>query len=307
MIVVGADENGLGPMLGPMVATAVSLEVDTYAAPKLRRRGERLGIADSKKVSGFGRMAAVEGVALALAERELGHVPGDVDELLGAIGLDGIIALRAPCPDASSARQCHSVPMTLPAYGGDVAAGRDALARLEARGVVRVRRVRTALACVGVLNATIARGRSKWALDLALFERLLLDAAAAAGEPIEAHCGMVGGIRSYPDYATSFAPDEWVPVDGAKGGRAYAIARVGTVRFELDADANHLAVALASMVGKYVRELTMERIVRFFRAIDPELPEASGYHDPVTRRFVEGASKRLPVLGVHEACFRRNG
>ncbi len=307
MFVVGADENGLGPILGPMVATAVTLEVDAYIASKLRRRGEALGIADSKRVSGFGRMAAAEGLALALVERELGTIPEDLDAFLSVIGLDGPLHLRSPCPDAATASQCHSVPMALPAYGGDVADGRERLRRLEGRGTLRIRRVRTALACVGVINESIARGRSKWALDLALFERLLLDAAASAGAPIEAHCGMVGGIRSYPDYTTAFAAEDWQPTEGAAGGRAYRLPRVGTVRFELEADANHLAVALASIVGKYVRELTMERIVRFYRGIDPELPEASGYHDPITRGFVASAAKRLPVLGVREACFKRNG
>ncbi|MBC7173389.1 MAG: hypothetical protein H5U40_13200, partial [Polyangiaceae bacterium] len=301
MYVVGADENGLGPQLGPMVATAVTLEVESYAAGRLRRRGEALGIADSKRTSAFGRMAVAEGLALALAEREIGRVPEDLDDFLSALGLDGPLSLRAPCPDAANARQCHSEPMPIPAYGGDVADGRDRLRRLEGRSVLRVRRVRSALACVGVINDSIARGRSKWVLDLALFERLLLDAAAATGGRVEAHCGMVGGIRSYPDYSTAFSPEDWSPIEGAEGGRAYELARIGAVRFELSADANHLAVAIASMVGKYVRELTMERIVRFYRAVDPALPEASGYHDPVTRKFVTGASKQLAVLGVRDA------
>lgn len=307
MFIVGADENGLGPILGPMVATAVTLEVDAYSAPKLRRRGEALGIADSKRVSGFRRMAAAEGLALALVERELGCAPDSLDAFLAAIGLDGPLHSCSPCPDAATAGQCHSSPMALPAYGGDIADGRQRLKRLEGRTTLRIRRVRTALACVGAINESIARSRSKWALDLALFERLLLDAAAAAGAPIEAHCGMVGGIRSYPNYTTAFAPEEWQPIEGAPGGRAYALPRVGTVRFELDADAKHLAVSLASIVGKYVRELTMGRIVRFYRGLDPALPEASGYHDPVTRGFVASASKLRSALGVREACFKRNG
>jgi ribonuclease HII len=306
VFVVGADENGLGPLLGPMVATAVTVEVGAYRAAPLRRRGEALGIADSKLTSGFGRMAVAEGLALALAERACGQVPADVDALLAAIALDGALALRAPCPDLATARQCFSEAVPLPAFGGDVAAGRAALAKLEGRAL-RVRRVRAAIACVGAINVALAEGVSKFALDLAMFERLLLDAAAAAGAPVEGLCGMVGGIRHYPEHTTHFEPDDYRLVASDKGGKTYALPRVGQVRFEIKADRTHLPVALASMVGKYVRELTMARVVRFYRAIDPELTEASGYHDKRTKAFVARAERHLPLLGVRSECFQRNG
>jgi ribonuclease HII len=52
------------------------------------------------------------------------------------------------------------------------------------------------------------------------------------------------------------------------------------VRFEVDADGLHTPVAVASMVGKYVRELAMERQNRFYAKHDAALPSPSGYHDP---------------------------
>jgi hypothetical protein len=82
---------------------------------------------------------------------------------------------------------------------------------------------------------------------------------------------------------------------------------VGAVRFVVDADDGHLPVALASMVGKYVREVTMERVVRFYRARVPGLPAASGYHDPVTRRFVAGTAGERVALGIVDDCFARRG
>ena len=50
---------------------------------------------------------------------------------------------------------------------------------------------------------------------------------------------------------------------------------------------SHLLVSMASLVGKWVRDLLMARVVRYHRAIDPDLPDASGYHDPVTTRFID--------------------
>ena len=83
MLVVGVDENGLGPRLGPLVATALTLEVrGSYDAGRLRRRGLALGVTDSKQVSGFGNMAFAESVALALVERSEGVPMSDADAFL---------------------------------------------------------------------------------------------------------------------------------------------------------------------------------------------------------------------------------
>ena len=58
--VVGVDENGLGPRLGPLVVTAAVLDLDRYDAQALRAIAEPIGITDSKEVGGFGDMAACE-------------------------------------------------------------------------------------------------------------------------------------------------------------------------------------------------------------------------------------------------------
>ena len=43
---------------------------------------------------------------------------------------------------------------------------------------------------------------------------------------------------------------------------------------------------MASLVGKWVRDVLTARVVNYYRADDLELPEVSGYHDPVTTRFI---------------------
>lgn len=301
MLVVGVDENGLGPRLGPLVATAMTLEVrGSYDAGRLRRRGLALGVTDSKQVSGFGNMAFAESVALALVERSEGVPMSDADAFLAALCLDPRSAL--PCPDHGTARQCWSQSVGLPAFGGDPAEGREVLRKLEGRGTVRLRRVRSAVACSGVLNRELEGGRNKLRVDLALFEGLVLDARRACLEPVDAVCGMVGGIRDYVEYFSRFS--RAVTTSARKGRREYAVPDVGNVRFEVDADRRHLPVALASIVGKYVRELWMHRMHRFYSQYAQVRP-ASGYHDPVTRRFM---LETLPVrerLGVAKDCFER--
>jgi len=303
MIVVGVDENGLGPLLGPLVTTATTFELSRYRPEKHAELGRELGIDDSKATAGFGQMAVAEGLALALVERLYGLAAGDVDALFSCLLLDAPEALRAPCPTGARA-QCWSATIALPCFGGDVAAGRAMLKALEARGLRPVH-ARSALACTGDLNARLRRGQSRVEVDLELMERLVLDAHGKAGEVVRAICGMVGGIRNYPARMRHLPLRGLTPVRATLGTLAFEVAGVGHVRFEIDADARHLPVALASMVGKYVRELWMERQNRFYRKHDQSFPEVSGYHDPVTRRFIDQSAALRTSLAIDDACFVR--
>lgn len=301
--VLGVDENGLGPRLGPLVATAVALELPKARRRAVDRAAEGARIADSKLVSGFGKMAWAEGVALAAVERQEGRAPRDADELLSALALDGALALRAPCPTAS-APQCWSEPIELPAYGGSLEEGHRALEALAKAGA-RLVRARSAIACVRVYDEGVARRGSKVALDLELFERLILDARAASDEDLDATCGMVGGIRQYLRYFSRFDPVATRLVEESRARARYRVPGVGLVTFEVDADASHPAVALASMIGKYVRELGMDRITRFYRRAQPELAPVSGYHDPKTAAFVEATTRTRRRLRIADGCFER--
>ncbi len=137
-----------------------------------------------------------------------------------------------------------------------------------------------------------------------MFERLVLDARRATKRNLVAYCGMVGGIRAYENYFERF---EDVARQADDDHEVFQVARVGQVRFEKKADDRHLPVAIASMVGKVVRELTMGRIVRYYRDRDEAIGKASGYHDPVTARFVDGTQHTRRRLNVATDCFERRG
>ncbi len=306
MYVVGIDENGLGPKLGPLVATAVTIELKRYASGRLAEKGLGLGITDSKATAGFGKMSFAESIALALCKRRLGYVPRDVDDLLDALVLEGPLERRARCPDMAARGLCFGAGISLPAYGGDADSGEARLRALEGR-TMRVTHVRSALACVSMLNEALVGGRSKLAMDLELFERLLIDARGRTEAPITAVCGMVGGIRDVPRFASVIDPARYVLAERDKTAIRYDVAEIGRVSFEVSADANHLPVALASIVGKYVRELTMGRIAKALRTHDEALPEPSGYHDPVTARFVVQSEALRRRLAIVDGCFARNG
>ncbi len=302
---MGVDENGLGPRLGPLVATAVTLETPRYARAALCRRGLALGLTDSKETGGFGRMAFIESIALALVARDRGDAPTTSEALLAQVAPSARRLLRAGCPDAPTAAQCWGVDLSLPAFGGDATAGRALLEGLVGRSRLRILEVQSRIACAGLLNMRRAAGANKLAVDLELFEDLIASVSRRRRAPLLVVCGMVGGIRDYSSRLNGFEPQRVEPLAARRGTRRYAIEGIGELRFEVDADARHLPVALASIVGKYVREVCMRRIGEFYRRTDPTIELASGYHDPVTTRFIEATRPSRRRLGIATDCFRR--
>jgi ribonuclease HII len=166
-------------------------------------------------------------------------------------------------------------------------------------------RVRSAILCARTYNEAVARLRSKLVVDLHLFERLLLDMRRASGADLRAVCGMVGGIRRYPERFTTIDAAKVEVVEETKARARYRVEGLGELTFEVDADASSLPVALASMVGKYLRELWMARQNAFYRGHEPTLPSVSGYHDPVTARLVDATRVLRVELGIDPRCFER--
>lgn len=305
MLVMGVDENGLGPRLGPLVATSVVLQASRYARPALRDRGLSLGLTDSKETGGFGRMGFTESVALALVERGGAGLATSADDLLDRLAPQSRRRLRACCPDDPSAAQCWGVDFALPLFGGDLSYGAGLLDQLVGRSALRIVDVQSRVACAGLLNTKLSEGRNKLAVDLELFEDLIASAHSRHGSPLLVICGMVGGIRDYATRFSRFDRDRVEALANRRGQRRYAVDGLGELRFEVDADAQHLPVALASIVGKYLREICMRRIGEFYRQDLPALKLSSGYHDPVTTRFIEATEASRRRLGIATDCFRR--
>lgn len=304
---IGIDENGLGPRLGPLVVTAVVAATSGEGTAKAEARPKgalRKRLDDSKKLVAFRDNALGEAWARAIAKRMGLGEPPTPDALVTALSMDGADALRAPCPKEHEA-QCWDA-------GGEAFAcepkllaqvERD-LEKLEAAGV-NVLRAACVVTCTRRLNEGVARGLTRFHLDLHAMERLALDARERAGQDVVAICGKVGG---FDKYSPAFGPMAGRLHAIASEGRArseYAFPGLGRIAFVRDADAKHMLVCMASLVGKWVRDVLMERIVRYHRAHDADLPDASGYHDPVTTRFIAATRLSRARRELPDDCFER--
>jgi ribonuclease HII len=303
MLLVGVDENGLGPRLGPLVVTSVEARAVDDAAAKIacsRPRGklkERLD--DSKKLVSYADSSLGEAWARAFIRDT-----STPEELLHALLADPPETLRSFCPQDHVGQCWDAATETFRAEEAMVDEVRADLDRLAAKGL-RIERVRVALVCTKVINDRAARGQTRFEVDLHTMEKLVLAIREESSEDVRAFCGKVGG---YDRYSASFGPLSGrlhAVVEEGRARSTYRFPGIGEISFVRDADATNMLVSLASLVGKWARDLVMARIVRYHRAEDPSLPDASGYHDPVSTRFIDSSRLTRRKRGVPDECFER--
>lgn len=305
-LVIGIDENGLGPRLGPLVVTAVAMEVDTYEPKKLARALKRRGYTDSKDVCAFQSMADGEAKALATVACVRREVPSDLDALVRAVSLEGDTWLRAPCPK-SGHEPCWGAAVPLPRWttSEQIAEETHALERVLERHGVRLVAVRSSILCASRLNAQIDAGTSKSRIDLGAFESLAVALVGEAGREAKIVCGRVGMLKFYEPAFGKLSHYLCAPLEQSDRRSAYRLPRLGEIEFTVDADRTHPPVALASIVGKLLREGFMERMNAFYEVRVEGLRRASGYHDPVTAEFVERIANARREASVPDRCFER--
>lgn len=305
---IGADENGLGPRLGPLIVTAAWANVDEAGARQLVRKlpqALRADLDDSKALLSCHNISLGEAWARAVVVRTHGVEAKTPHQLFELLSLQSRKELRRECP-TSTEKQCWGLAgEKFVADEEQIERVSGHLATLEKRGV-DVRGVLSDVVCTGRLNRLKAEGVHRFAADLHSMERLILEFREQAKEPITATCGKVGGIGKYEPFFGPLAGRLHTALEEGQAQSVYHFPTLGELRFVRDADAADPLVMLASLVGKYLRELLMQRIVRFYA---DEVPDPavvpSGYHDPVTSAFVQHTSEARTRLKIVSDCFER--
>lgn len=300
---IGVDENGLGARLGPLIVTGVMARVGPNGSGWWERSlPEDLApdLDDSKRLVSHSDVKLAEAWVRAL----VASPARSPRELFRQISLEGEQKLTEPCPTHAHS-QCWAV-------GGErFWAPRDMLERVTAH-VQRLRandldvcEVKTSVVCVWRLNQARRKGHSRFSMDLFSMEELILALREAAGADVHAVCGKVGGIGDYSKYFGPLGERMHVAVERSPERSVYRFPGLGELCFVRDVDAADPLVMLASLVGKYVRELLMARIGRHYAASWEEGVLPSGYHDPRTARFVSATQAVRRQRRVPDECFER--
>lgn len=259
MRVAGFDENGLGPRFGPLVVTGVLLEVKAESGVLLSNHAGPVD--DSKRVFRRDHSSYARGEAIALA-------------ILKAAGLEP--------KDADALRECLGLPSDLPLPGTGLpvwCSGGD-LPRLDHR----ILGIRTRAVSPAALNGTNKFNHAvscmidlSW--GLAPFDLCLL--------------GKAGGRKFYGPFLWNAFGEGFTTLSEEPNESRYT-ALGAEWRFARDADAIYLPVAMASVVGKYIRELVMLELNARAGFSSP-IPYCSGYPgDPRTPELALALSELPP-------------
>jgi len=311
---VGIDENGLGPRLGPLVVTGVLASADDESAVLRAARKPRgrlaASLGDSKGLVGYGHSTLGEAWVRTLLEKKGVSAPAP-KSALEAISLYEEERLRDLCPGrttpALSSLEDQCWESGTEGFGASDEEMKGAAAGVRKLGEygIHVHEVRTAILCTGRLNRLQSEGKTRLLADLGAMEELLVHFRKTAGGDLDAVCGKVGGYDRYGEHFTKLSHYLHTALEEKRKRAAYKFHGLGTVAFVQDADASNLLVGLASLVGKWVRDLLMDRIVRYYQGAIPELPPASGYYNAVTERFVLATALVRKDRAIPSRCFER--
>ncbi len=314
---LGVDENGLGPCMGPLCVTLIEGRVESMTqADNVTTLGKRLNLTDSKVICGYGKMRWAESVSLALLERTWGSLPVDLAELdrrfretTWALQAQGpAVQTQRPCPSPRQAQLCWSERVTLPAFGGDPALAHPALDALEKAGFSFVI-ARQQVLCSAELNVLKANGHSRLAATLLAVESLLaerLDTIVSECRlPAVAHCGLIGGIRNYSKHVSAHLMGRLQHAAKDENGVSYSVEPHHTVYFGRAQDDRSLPTALASVVGKYTRELWMQAINHTLIRQKCTQRPVSGYQDPYSKLAAAAALNNANAFAPPALCVIR--
>lgn len=325
-LVIGIDEAGYGPNLGPLViggslwrVTAASTAEVTNAtaddqftrlATEMadRKSGGRPLWGDSKKI--FNRQRG-EAAALAALEQGVlaavaltGTLPAAGSDLLNSLGLQLPTDAAADCwqslagqllPHAATASDCQR---SLAKASDRLAAHRIELLAVACRWVFPAS-----------FNAALEAGHNK--SDILSQASLGLAADLRRHDPTAAAticCDRHGGRKRYAGVVSHcFAAARVEPLAESPQCSRYLIHTDGsatTISFSVGGE-SQLPVAVASMTAKYIRELTMAAFNRFWADHATAVRPTAGYPLDARRWWHETTAARQQQAIPDHALWRR--
>lgn len=318
--VIGVDEAGYGPNLGPLVISASvwrisenSVDSRSSALPEVRlpdheasatcQRSVLGHFADSKQVYHAGGSLGPLETPILAALSLLRRRPGNWRAVWRSLCTDCNAALDEipwyarydePCPVAAVAELVDGLAGQLERQ---LAAWGVELMALCSRPVF-----------VPEFNRRVAHAPSKAAvlshLTLSLVARLV---DSCCPGPVTIICDKHGGRNRYFELVAEHFPDSFVEIRGeSRQQSSYVVQRNGMpigIRFVVKGE-RYPAVGLASLASKYLRELALRALNRFWQQHVPGLQPTAGY--PVdAQRFARQIAAARERLGIDERLIWR--
>jgi hypothetical protein len=313
LVIIGIDEAGYGPLLGPLCIGMAALRIEDWKpgdpAPDLWRllsggvcrkpgdRRRRVAVEDSKKLKLPNDCTT---------RHPLTHLERGIFSFLRCLG-------RRPETDAALFESLGCTAESHPWYDGPVAKApvsgsleeMDIAANMLGRGLEEAGVTVLELACSVIgeraFNGAVMQHRTKAAASAIGLAAHFRDAwerwgadGCAQGHGVRLVCDRQGGRTDYEPTLVQLVPGCKVRVVEQRPERSrYELTADGrsmAVIFQPEAESDYLPVALASMAAKLVRETMMARFNRYWCGMMPDLKPTAGYNED-GRRWLRDAAK----------------
>jgi ribonuclease HII len=320
MVLAGIDEAGYGPLLGPLVVGCCAFEVAERPEEagnkdrlpclwkRLRRiasktrdkKGRRLHIHDSKVVySPAIGLKELERSVLALAMAWGGPFE-TLESLIGRLAEHAVTELAGYRWYGWG----NGNPFPVEQEAASVRVMSGALNVEMERCGVRVAHMGARLVGEKQFNRMVEQTRNK-ASSLFTLSAIHLDhlLKTFAGQNLTVFCDRQGGREHY-GHLLRLMFEEWALeiVHESDGHGEYLLRNGGNavrIIFREKAEAQCMAVAVASMLSKYVREALMRRFNAWWQQVLPGLEPTAGYYGDGARFLRDIEAKRIE-LGISD-------
>ncbi len=330
-VYAGIDEAGYGPLLGPLVIGRSILTI-----PKLDHDAPtpdlwlRLGKAVCKRLSDkAGRIAINDSKKLTTKAAGIKHLE------LGCLAFAGLAQSQdRPLQSLSDwlnhiGVNTHHSPDLLPWYAatddypwqtlptaqtaGEVAVATGMLRNCTQRIGIEFAGFGAAVVFEDRFNQMVAATHSKASVSFTFVARHILH----VWQHYAQHRPTViidrqGGRTHYREQLAQSFPDTQVDVVEENNTCSRYLMydpghkeRAMNISFMVEAEQQHMPVALASMASKYTRELFMARLNHYFIERLPDLKPTAGYAKD-GKRFLEDLVPHLPEFNLTESQLRRS-
>jgi ribonuclease HII len=309
-ILVGIDEAGFGPILGPLVVSSSAFRIPdnliwanhweilrTSVSEKRTSLKGRLLIVDSKKA--FTRTIGIKHLRRTVLAtlKHLGSEPKNLTELVSSL-----------CPDCLE----HIVEYPWYKKAGDYQLGGD-----DGDIGIAVSMLRADLAnqhiellglksrCLEVAHynrmVTAVDNKAK-VLFTAVAELMQLAMRDFANDDLDIVIDRQGGRSHYQrQLQLMFGESQLRIIHEDQDRSSYEMKtnnRKIRVHFVVGADSKFLPVSLASMACKYLREVLVENINNYFLSFNPAIKPTAGYWQDGLR-FIEDIKTHIPNLSFN--------